>query len=188
MIAFTASTFALGQTSSPSPETHSFTGTIEKVLHDFPHNLRSISGAFIVAQAGVENYESLVEMPGSEQCYIARYSSVEDTTASWQARMYRDDDFKRAATHYRELYQKLKACHLRLVDGSLIFLNGEWDAPKEENDFTMSTLRLITGDERYKEVKIDIEMLYQFPEWVININIVSKKKDTLEGYAGSDGM
>ncbi len=182
-----ASSFVVAQDSFPSPQTYSLTGAIEKVLYDFPHNLHNVSGELVVVQGGVEQYESLVVLPGAEACMVARYRSVEDTTASWQAKMYQDEDFSKAAARYRELYRQLKSCHLKLIDGSLVFLKGEWENPAEEKDFTMSTLRLITGDERYKEVKIDLEMLYHFPEWVVNINIVSKKKDSLEGYAESSG-
>ncbi len=43
-----------------------------------------------------------------------------------------------------------------------------------------SLFRVITGDERYKDVQIELEMRYQLPEWIINISIASKKKDTLD--------
>lgn len=182
LIALMASSFSFSQTSISLRKPTSFTGAIEAVLSDFPNNLRTISGEKIMSQGEVENYASLVVIPGAEDCMITRYHSIEDSTASWQARMLRTEDFKKASSQYKNFYKQLRSCQLKLVDGSVVYMNGEWEAPEEEKDFVTSTLRLATGDSRYKEVKIDLEMLYQFPEWVININVVSKKKDTLEDY------
>lgn len=187
VIAVMASLFAYAQTSISVPKDYSFNRVIETVLLDFPNNLRAISGELRFAMAGMENYASLINLPGAEECVVARYHSAEDTTASWQAIVGREEDFKKASARYKALYKQVKACQLKLVDGSVVFIDGEWEPPREENKFTMSTLRLATGDRRYKEVKMDVEMIYQFPEWVININIVSKKKDSLEGYADGSG-
>jgi len=168
-------------------KTAGFSSAIQQVLQDFPANFHHISGDLLLKQAEIENYESLVKLPGAESCTVTRYHSVEDTTASWQAIMYRNEDFNTATLKYKALYQQLKGCYLQLVDGSMFYLNSEYENPAEEKPFAVSTLRVKTGDDRYKEVKIDLEMVYQFPEWVIHINVVSKKKDTLEGYANPDG-
>jgi hypothetical protein len=160
---------------------------MEAVLHDFPNNYRNISGDLVLAQAETDNYASLVLLPGASECTVTRYHSIEDTTASWQAKMFHSEDFKEVSQRYKELYKQLKGCYLQLVDGSIIYLNAEWEAPTEEKAFVMSTLRLATGDERYKEMKIDLEMVYQFPEWTININVSGKKDDSLKGYADEDG-
>jgi hypothetical protein len=159
------------------PVTFSFKKTVEAVLQDFPNNLRNITGGLVLAQGETNNYASLVELPGSENCSITRYHSVDDTTASWQARMYSADDFKKAAHEYHELYKKLEVCYVKLVDGSIIYLQGEWEPAREDVSFTTSTLRLTTGDWRYKEVKVELELVYQLSDWVVNINIVSKKRD-----------
>ena len=187
VIAVMAMPFANAQTSHSSSNKSSFNNAIETVLFDFPNNLRNISGELQFTMAGMENYTSLVSLPGASECMVTRYHSVEDSSASWQARMPGEEDFKKASARYRELYRQVKTCRLTLVDGSVVYIDGEWETPREENKFTMSTLKVVTGDPRYREVKIDVEMIYQFPEWVVNVNIVSKKKDSLEGYAAGDG-
>lgn len=186
LIAVMASLCTNAQSSTPKSST--FNQTIQHVLSDIPHNLRTVTGELLFSEAGTEYYESTVRMPGAERSTVLKYNSIEDSTASWNAKMFASDDFKKAAAQYKTLYKQLKATQLRLVDGSIIFVSGEFDTPAEEKDILMSTLRLNTGDKRYKDVKMDLEMIYQFPEWIININIGSKKKDSLEDYAYPAGM
>ena len=186
-VALLMATGALAQARFASVREESFSKVMEAVVHDFPNNYRNICGDLVLEQAEIENYASLVQLPGASECMVTRYHSLEDTTASWQAKMFRSEDFKEVSQQYKELYRQLKACYLRLVDGSIIYMNADWEAPTEEKPFVMSTLRLATGDWRYKEMKIDLEMVYQFPEWTININVSGKKKDSLEGYADESG-
>lgn len=178
-VAIALSVFTFAQQSASSTP-NSLPKAIGVILGDVRHNFHTINGELIVSQAGGDDYTCLVAVPGALSSWITRYSSEEDTTASWQAKMYESEDFNAAAARYKELYRQLKGCSVRTVDGSAFFMNGEWSAPREANKFTVSTLRVITGDEHYKNVKMELEMLYQFPLWVINIHIGSKKKDTLE--------
>jgi hypothetical protein len=157
-----------------------FTRAMDAILKDFPNNFRNISGNLILSQAEADHYSSLVMVPGSLDCHITRYHSVEDTLASWQASMFRSEEFGAASRQYTSLYGKLKGCSLQLADGSRIQVKGTWEAPLEEKPFSMSSFQLQTADPRFSEMKIDVEMVYQVTEWVININVVSKRKDSLQ--------
>lgn len=154
-----------------------FPFAIDSVLRDFPHNLRHITGEMVLAQGEFENYASLVVVPGAQSCIVTRYHSADDTTASWQAKMFSSDDFDEANREYQQLYRQLKTCYVKLVDGSIIYLDGQWEPAKGGASFTTSTLRLMTGDWRYKEVKVELELVYLLADWAVNINIVSKRRD-----------
>ena len=167
--------------SRPGVRVLEFPEVINAVLADFPSNLRHIAGDLVLAQGEFEDYASLVVMPEATSCTVTRWHSSEDTTASWQAKMFRSDDFASAAGQYRALFQKLQHCYVRLVDGSIVNLTGDWESPKEGVSFATSTLRLATGDYRYKEVKIELELAYQLADWAVNINIVSKRPDDEPG-------
>jgi hypothetical protein len=173
-----------GATVSGIPVVGSFHGVIDTVLRDFPNNLRNITGELVLAQGEFENYASMVVLPGAENCTITRWHSIDDTTASWQAKMFTSEDFEAASKQYHELFRQLQRCYLKLVDGSMIYLNGDWEPAKEEAAFTTSTLRLLTGDSRYREVKVEVELVYLFSDWAVRVNIVSKKRDDRVG--GSD--
>ncbi|MDR3713007.1 MAG: hypothetical protein P4L51_09355 [Puia sp.] len=169
---------------NPKPPEY-FPVAIEAILNDFPYNFWHITGELLAAQAEIENYASVIELPGAVSCTITRYHSKEDTTASWQARMFEGDHFPEASRAYGELYRKLQRCYLKLADGSLLFLKGEWRPAKEEAPFTTSALKLQTGDPRYKYLTIEVELVYLVSDWVININIMSKKPDDAPA-AGND--
>jgi hypothetical protein len=75
-----------------------FPSAIDSVLRDFPYSLRHITGEMVLAQGEFENYASLVVVPGAQSCVVTRYHSADDTTASWQAKMFSSDDFGEAVT------------------------------------------------------------------------------------------
>jgi hypothetical protein len=148
-----------------------FSAAIEAVLHDIPSNFRHITGELVLAEGEIENYSCTVELPGAELCVITRYHSASDTTASWQAKMYSSEDFEKVSRRYHSLYNQLRSCYLLLADSSSVFLKGDWEPAREDIPFATSTLRLSTGEERYEEVRVQLEMLYQANGWVVNINI-----------------
>ena len=157
---------------------------IDAVLGDVPYNLRHVTGELLLAEGEIDNYASIVEMPDAENCMVTRYHSTEDTTASWQAKMFGGGEFGEAARRYEQLFRKLLTCYVRLTDGSIYYLDGVWEPAKEGIPFTTSTLRIRTSDQRYKEVMVQLELVYQLADWAVNINIVSKKPDDEVGSKG----
>jgi len=154
---------------------------INAVLADFPNNLRHISGELVLAQGEFEDYASLVVLPGATACTVTRWHSWDDTTASWQAKMYSTDDFAAATSEYHALFRQLQQCYVRLVDGSIVNLAGDWEPPKNGVPFATSTLRLVTGDQRYKDVEVEVQLVYLLADWAVNITIVSKRPDDQVG-------
>jgi hypothetical protein len=175
---------------APVPDTStsaSFPLVIDAVLRDFPNNLRNITGDLVLAQGEFENYASMLALPESEHCVITRWHSTQDTTVSWQAAMLTTDDFGKADHAYRDLYRKLQQCYIQLVDGTIVYLKGSWEPAKAGAAFTTSTLRLTLDDQRYREVRVELELVYQLAEWGVNINIFSKKPDDEVG-GGTVGL
>jgi len=154
-----------------------FPSVIDAVLRDFPHNLQHITGELVLAQGEFEHYASVLALPESQRCIITRWHSTQDTTVSWQAAMITTDEFSKADHVYRELYRKLQQCYIQLTDGTVVYLKGVWEPAKESAAFTTSTLRVAVDDQRYKEVRVELELVYQLAEWGVNINIFSKKPD-----------
>lgn len=159
----------------PSP---GFIHAMEAILGDFPYNYRHITGELVEATGDWHQYASTVSLPGAENCMIGVYHSELDTTASWQALMFRSEGFRQAAIAYKRLYQQLKQCRLKMVDGSVYYLDGDYEEATENNDFITSALKIETADERFREFHIELELLYKMDEWVVNVNMVSKKKDS----------
>jgi hypothetical protein len=165
---------ANAQNAPPGP---TFPQVIDLVLRDFPNNLSHITGNLMVAQGEMENYVSTVALPESENCTITHYHSTQDTTVSWQAKMLLTDDFSKADHVYQDLYRKLQQCYIQLVDGTIIYLKGSWSPAKEDAPFTSSTLRLTIDDQRYKGVRVELELVYELAQWGVSINIYSRETD-----------
>jgi hypothetical protein len=164
-------------TDSPGVRLLEFPVAIDAILRDFPNNLRHITGELVLAQGEIENYVSMITLPDAQHCFVTRYLSREDSTASWQAKMFSGGEYGEAVRKYQELYRQLQVCSMHLVDGSIINLDGVWEPAREGVAFTTSTLRLRTGDPQYREVKVELELVYELADWAVNINIVSKKND-----------
>jgi hypothetical protein len=162
-----------------------FANAIDSVLRDFPSNLRHITGELVLAQGEFENYSSIVQLPGAADCIITRWHSTGDTTASWQASMYSGDDFNAAEKCYRQLFHQLRSCYLRLQDSSLVYLKGDWEPAKEEASFTSSSLRLGIEDWHYREVEVQVELVYLLADYAVRINIISKPPDIVPAGAAS---
>ncbi len=163
-----------------------FPDAIDAVLSDLPNNLRFVTGVLVLAEGEVDRYASLVVVPDAENCVVTRYHSVVDTTASWQAKMFSGGDFSAASRKYQQLFQQLKACYVRLPDSSVYFLDGTWQPAREGLTFTTSTLKLKTDDQRFRNVEVELELVYELADWAVNINIVTKKPDDEVGKAGGN--
>jgi hypothetical protein len=163
-----------------------FVDAIDAVLGDLPNNLRYVTGELLLAEGETDSYVSLVAVPDAQNCIVTRYHSVEDTTASWQAKMYSSDDFGAASRRYAQLFQQLKVCYVRLPDGSVYYLEGTWEPARLGIKFTTSTLKVKTADERFRDVEVELELVYQLADWAVNINIVTKKPDDEVGMNGGN--
>ena len=47
----------------------------------------------------------------------------------------------------------------------------------QRKDFVVTYFTIQTADERYRNFKVELEMLYRLDGWLININMISRKKD-----------
>ncbi len=80
--------------------------------------------------------------------------------------------------------------NLRYVTGELLLAEGEVDSyasliavPDAEHCVVTryhsveDTLKVRTSDQRFRDVMVQLELVYQLADWAVNINIVTKKPD-----------
>lgn len=162
------------KTALPSPE---FSTALQKIVLDFRVNFASIQGTAIVQQSEAEIYESTVKLPGATDCVIYKYHSKADTTASWQAIMYRGDDYKEASKVYENVFKQVRKTRIQWIDKSIVGFSGEIEKPSESLRFSVSTLRLELDDNRYKLFMADIELLTNYNGWEVRVNLQTKRPD-----------
>ena len=158
----------------PSPE---FNSALEKIVVDFRYNFKNIIGDTINTQGEVETYSSKVTLPGTYNCTINKYHSAKDTTASWQAIVYKGDDYKEAVKAYRRAFNMVNKSRMQLIDLSAVGFKGTMEQPSEALKFTVSTLQLNSDDIRYKRFTAEVELLANYTDWQVNINLSNKKPD-----------
>ena len=95
-------------------------------------------------------YQSRYTLPGSQGAFIARYRSVEDSSASWQSVVFVAEEFDVAAKAYRKWIQDLKSTRIKFLAGNAQF-KGEMEKPDESLRFTTTGLRFQTNDLQYKQ-------------------------------------
>jgi hypothetical protein len=159
---------------APSPE---FSSALEKIVLDFRFNFETIKGNIISELDDVRMFESTVKLPGANECIIYYFNSMVDTTASWQAVMYRGHDYKEAARMYQNVFRLVKKSQVHWIDKSSIGFAGELETPKEELRFATSTLNFKLEDERYKKFKAEVELISTYGGWEVHLNLHSKKPD-----------
>ena len=160
-----------------------FSDALEKIVLDFRLNFKTIKGDNILKQAEVETYESTVKLPGASECIIYNFHSLLDTTASWQALMYRGEDYKEAARTYENVFRLVKKSHVRWIDKSYIGFSGEMQPAKEDLKFAVSTLNFALDDRRYKKFLAEVELVSTYSGWEVHLNLETKKPDE-EGSTG----
>ena len=158
----------------PSPE---FSNALEKIVLDFRINFASIRGNALTSEGEAESYESTVKLPGASECVIYNYHSKADTTASWQAVMYRGDNYKEASRAYENVFRLVKKSQVKWIDKTLVGFSGEMEKPAEQLRFTVSTLRFSLDDNRYKDFEADVEMVSTYDGWEVHLNLQTKHPD-----------
>jgi hypothetical protein len=155
----------------PSPE---FTSALEKIVLDFRDDYKSIQGNLVDGHGEMETYESLVCLPGSVNCKILRFHSLQDTTATWQAIVYNGEDYKEAVKAYENTFRLVKKSSLRWIDKSSVGFTGQLERPREELRFTTSTLVFTLDDYRYKDFQAEVEIQNTFDGWQVTLNLSKK--------------
>lgn len=159
----------------PSPE---FTKTLEKIVLDFRFNYNNIKGNSLMQEGGTETFESSIKLPGSQDCSITYYSSKVDTSASWQAILYKGTDYQEAVRIYQNVFRMVKKSHLNWIDRTLMRFTGTLDSPKEEIGFATSILQLDLDDVRYKKFAAEIELVSNsYDNFEVHLNLQNRKND-----------
>ena len=84
--------YALAQQSAFTNQTHTI---LQKVINDYPNHFRNIKGPVIIENPQTTDYTSTVQIPGSVNTVITRYSGSEDNEIySWKCVMMESEDFE----------------------------------------------------------------------------------------------
>ncbi|MEO7265706.1 MAG: hypothetical protein ABIW38_12365 [Ferruginibacter sp.] len=153
-----------------------FTDSLQQVVASYEGNFYSIQSENISQLPDVDTYRSKRGIPGAKECYIMRYHSVVDTTAGWQALMYKGEDYREAVKAYKNCFRLVKKSNLK-IDESIMKFNGELEEPQASLKFTVSSLKPSSSLPAYKNFYAEVELVQVYLEWEVRLNLHSRKAD-----------
>lgn len=149
---------------------------LEKVITDFPKNFSTLKGEVVNDNAQSIEYASLLQFKTAEKNTITRYTG-RLPVYSWQAQMLSTEEFPVAEKKYKSLYKDLKNISLTLNRDYSYGLDGEYDAPDESRKFATTVFHLTPNATNLPNVKVELSMQYEFPEWKVYLTVYQRERE-----------
>jgi hypothetical protein len=159
---------------------------LEKVLSDFPREMRTLKGEVLTENPQTIEFASLLQFRGAEENTITQYISPKPIY-SWQAILLSTETFEEAAKKYKWLYNQLKVMTVTLDGGYSFTLTGRWEEPSESKTFFSSPFHLTPAATNLPKLQIEVGMEYLFPEWKVKLTVYQKEREDRERGATREG-
>jgi hypothetical protein len=151
---------------------------VQKVITAFPGKLKSCRGEALPPEQGV--WLSNISLPNAQQCTIREYEAGKEMSCYWMAEILKTDDFNTAKKKYNELARQLQACKFSGLGTASVKLKGKKEEASEEGKINMSTFRLDNPSEDYKNIKVELNLVFVLTEWQVSITIHDRREDDAE--------
>jgi hypothetical protein len=169
--------FVLPAQSAFTNQTHT---ALQKVINDYPNHFKNIRGQVIGSNPQSTDYTSTVQIPGSLQTVITKYSSDDDEEIySWKCIMLESEDFTVATKKYKEIYDQIKNSIIKLDGNKPFILNGTYVDPTEEKRFTASPFTLVPASGDLKKLKVELTLEYLVTEWKLSVLVYDQIEEEL---------
>lgn len=149
---------------------------LEKVITDFPKDFSTLKGEVVTDEPQSVQYASLLSFKSAEKNTITKYSG-KLSVYSWQALMLTTEEFEAAEKKYKSLYKDLKNLSLTLNRDYNYGLEGEYDAPNESRKFAATAMHLTPNATALPNVKVELSMQFEFPEWKVYLNVYQRERE-----------
>ncbi len=156
---------------------YGFGDALNKIVAGFSTNFLSIQGDKLPAEIDADTYRSTVCLPGALGCKIMRYHSLEDQSASWQAGIYGGGNYDEALKLYKKTFGLIKKTRVKTSDPAGNSFEGQLENVDENVRFSVSSLRLKTNDQLYKNLVAEVELISNYNGWEVHLNIYTKKAE-----------
>lgn len=154
--------------------------TIEKVLATYTEHYKSLQGDVISVTENSIVYNSRIRPEAAEDCTLIQYLNTEKNDYSWQALMFRSDDFAAASKKYNTCCQQLKNLVLR-AGGETCKMDGEYEAPGETKSFYSTVLAPAGDSEIFDKLRVEVLLESDMTQWTLRILIYDRVHDDREG-------
>jgi hypothetical protein len=162
-----------GLTYSQGAFTNQTHQALQKVISDYPNHFKNIKGDLIGQDPQTSDFRSNVDIPGSVNAVITKYSSESEVEIySWKCLMMETEDFDDVSRKYNELYNQILNSIIK-VDGQKPFiLNGNFEAPTESKKFSNSSFYLLpAASGELKRLKVELSLGFYVTEWKLSLMV-----------------
>jgi hypothetical protein len=158
------------------PVNNSLRNDFQKIMAEYPDHFESIRGDVVNKNPQTIEYASQLKLADAEECMVVKYSSGNKSVYSWQALMYRTEDFEAAYKKYKWLFNQLKGMNIYYVKDQYT-LRGSFEEADESRKFTNSILAPVNPPEPLKKLKVEVALQFEFPEWKVNLLVYEKERE-----------
>ncbi len=153
----------------------SLTDAISRVISEEPTRLLRLRGELLANNPEVVDYESLLQLTGSDRCYVSVFNTPGDTTACWKAEYPDLEDFPAAKKAFRGLYESLRTARItRLHPGTVYRLSGDFLEADETKQTNSIEFTLDPAGEDFQKIRVQILLTYVMPEWHLSVQVYEK--------------
>jgi hypothetical protein len=184
LILLTMPFFVLAQQSAFTNQTYT---TLQKVINDYPNHFRNIKGEVLVENPQTTDYSSKVQIPGSVNTVITKYSSEDSTEIySWKCVLLESEDFQTVSKKYKEIYNQVKNSIIKLDGNKPFILNGTYQDPTEEKRYTASPFSLVPASGDLKKLKVELTIEYLVTEWKVSLLVYDQPEEDVAMEVSTD--
>lgn len=148
----------------------------QKIVSEYTHHFTNITGRVINENPQSTEYASQIKLGDAQECTVIKYSSGSKAVYSWQALMFSSEDFEAASKKYKWLFNQLKGTNVYYLQDQYT-LRGMFEPADESRKFTTSVLTISAPPTPLEKLKVEISLLFEFPEWKVNIAVYEKERE-----------
>ena len=175
--------FVNAQAQFKLPVNNALRTDVQKVVASFPTQFSDLKGEVLQKNPQTVQYASLVRPEKAERAVITQYSSNSKEVYTWHATLLVTEDYAEAEKKYKWLYTQLKGMNVKYVVDQYT-LRGDYRAPSEGLDFAISELKVANPPMALKNLRVEVALQFEFPEWKVGLTIFEKEREDDEpGYA-----
>ncbi|HVK97115.1 MAG TPA: hypothetical protein VM368_04815 [Flavisolibacter sp.] len=159
---------------------------LEKVIVDMPNRFAQLKGPVIAENPQSTEYATLLKLNSVESNSIVKYSG-NLPVYSWMATVLSTESFEDAVKKYKGLFQQLQIMNLKLHNDFYYTLAGNYVPPSDTKKFCSSIFKLKPDLDIIADLKVDVTMQYEFPEWKVNLIVYQGEREDYESGSLIDG-
>lgn len=153
---------------------------LKKIIRDYPNQFAHLQGPVMEEKTQVTDYELNFTIAGAESSSITKYSAKGKPVVSCEAVILTTESFEEASKKYRALYSLFNHMAVKMDNGVVFYLKGDYAKPVEEVKFSSSILMFEKPDMYVSKMKIEIAMQYEYMEWKVKFRIYEREREDEE--------